>query len=214
MARKDSRCRLFIGYPHWIKQKVSPTVTPHKGIIVKLFLGIIFSIFGVFLAACTAGFFMPATLEIERSTVVNAYAEDIFPLLNDLKAYESWAALDARLEGASILTGGAESGVGQTQVWQNGPKGVESGSREIMQEAPSEFVQIQVSVNGQVTTTTHAILKMDTGPVTVLTKREIPQPGFPYVGRLRSIVIKSRIENNLDEALARLKTHIEANYSR
>lgn len=178
---------------------------------MKIFLGIVFSIFGLFLAACVAGYFLPETLEIERSTVVNAYPDDVFPHLNDLKAYDSWAALDDRLGPVKILTGGAESGVGQTQAWQNGPRGYEVGSREIMQESPPEFVQIQVSVNGDISSTTHAILKTNPGKVTVLSKREIPQPGFPYLGRLRGLIVKQQISDDLDAALDRLKTEIEAN---
>ena len=154
---------------------------------------------------------MPPTLEVERSIVVNAHEEDVFPYLNDLKNYKSWSALDARLGNASILTGGAESGLGQTQAWQSGPKGYEIGSREIVQESVPEFVQLQVRVNGVDTTTTHALFKNPNGTVTVLTKRELPQPGFPYVGRLRAGLTKNHIAKNLDAALVKLKIKIEAN---
>lgn len=210
-ACKDGAWRELISYAGWIMKSVSPRVAPYKRSVVKLFLGIVFGIFSLFLAACAAGYFMPATLEVERSTIINAYPDDVFPLLNDLKSYKSWAALDDQLGQVPILTGGAESGMGQTQAWQNGPKGYEVGSREIMQESAPEFVQIQVSVNGQVSSTMHAILITEPGIVTVLSKREIPQPGFPYIGRLRGFMRKQQIADNLDAALVRLKTQIEAN---
>lgn len=178
---------------------------------MKLFLGFVGGVFSLFIAACAIGYFMPATLEIERSITVDAYEEEVFPYLNDLKEYESWAALDARLGKVKILTGGAESGLGQTQAWKSGPKGYEVGSREIMQESAPEFVQIQLTVNGKEMTTTHAVFKNENGSLSVLTKREIPQPGFPFIGRLRGELIKSRISNDLDAALSRLKTEVEAN---
>lgn len=154
---------------------------------------------------------MPATLEVERSIIVNAHEEDVFPYLNNLETYRSWSALDAHLEDVSILTGGAESGLGQTQAWRNGPKGYEVGSREIVQESAPEFVQAKVTVNGVETTTTHALFSNSNGTVTILTKRELPQPGFPYIGRLRATITKNHIVNELDAALAKLKIQIEAN---
>jgi len=178
---------------------------------VKLFLGLIFGVFGLFIVACAVGFYLPATLEIERSTIVSAYEEDIFPYLNDLKQYQSWAALDARLRETTVLTGGAESGLGQTQAWQDGPKGYEVGSREIVQESAPEFVQLRVTVNGEETTTTHAVFRNPDDTVTVLSKREIPQPGFPYINRVRGRLTKSQIGKNLETALSRLRTQIEAN---
>ena len=179
--------------------------------IVKLFLGLIFGVFGLFIAACAVGFYMPETLEVERSTTVGAYEEDIFPYLNDLKQYQSWAALDAKLDGTQILTGGAESGLGQNQAWQDGPKGYEVGSREIVQESAPEFVQLRVTVNGEETTTTHAVFRNPDDIVTVLSKREIPQPGFPYINRLRGRLMKPKIGKSLEAALSRLKTQVEAN---
>ncbi len=151
---------------------------------------------------------MPATLEIERSTIIRAHEEDIFPYLNDLRQYRPWAALDAELEETPVLTGGAESGLGQNQAWQDGPEGFELGSREIVQEAAPEFVQLKVTVNGEESTTTHAIFRNPDQTVTVLSKREIPQPGFPYIHRLRGSIMKPQIGRSLEDALDRLKTQV------
>ncbi len=178
---------------------------------MKLFFGIVSGIFILFIGACVAGFFMPATLSVERSVTMNAHADDAYFYLDDLAQYRNWSVLDAQLGEAQMITGGADVGVGQTQAWQNGPKGFEFGSREIIQTQIGEFVVLKVNIIGQDITTTHAIFKNEGDTITVLSKTEWPQPGFPYIGRLRGITAKKNYETALDSALARLKVQVEAN---
>lgn len=176
---------------------------------MKVFFGSVFTIFALFIGACVFGYFLPATLTIERSLSMDAHSDDVYFYLEDLTSYRNWSALDAQLEEARVITGGADLGVGQNQAWQNGPNGYEFGSREIIQTQTGEFVVLKVNISGQDITTTHAILNSDEG-VTVLSKIEVPQPGFPYLARIRGLSAKANYETALDAALARLKVQVEA----
>lgn len=178
---------------------------------MKWFFSIILGIFALFLGVCLVGFFLPETLSVERSSTVEAYAEDVFPYLNDLDNYRGWAALDKRLDNTTIVSGGSEEGVGQKQIWQEGPAGFEFGSREIVQSQSNEFVQIDVNIMGRAISVTYAIFDNGDGTVTVLSKREMEQPGFPYLGRIKNMRRNSGLTEDLDASLSRLKLLVESN---
>jgi len=178
---------------------------------MKVFFSGVGAIFCLFLIACGVGLFMSPTLVIERSIEMEAHSDDIFPYLEDLEYYRTWSALNEKLGDTRLITGGADIGTGQTQAWQEGPKGFEFGSREILQSQPAEFVQILTNIAGQNTNTTYALFANEDETVTVLSKIELPQPGFPYIGRLRRFIVQPSLNAEMDEALARLKTQVEAN---
>lgn len=178
---------------------------------MKIFFASVGAIFGLFIVACVAGFFMSPTLVIERSIEMEAHADDVFPYLEDLEYYRNWSALNEKLGDTRMITGGADIGTGQTQAWQEGPQGFEFGSREILQSQPAEFVQIATNIAGQNTNTTYALFSNGDDTVTVLSKRELTQPGFPYIGRLRRFVVEPAMNADLDAALGRLKVQVEAN---
>ena len=180
---------------------------------MKWLLRGIFLILLVFAGICTAGFFMPATQMVERSITIEAYPEDVFPFLNDLKLYSQWSPLYDRLRGAQIVYGGAETGIGQTVAWQGGPKNLLFGSQEIVQSQPGEFVQVKVNLAGRDATATHAILPLAEGEgVTVLTKSETALGGFPFLDRVAAKMRQGQREADFDIALKRLKT-ISENYA-
>jgi len=68
------------------------------------------------------GLVLPRKWHVERSVVINAGPEHIHPLVNDLKAWQSWAvwtkAMDPEVKDEY---GGPASGVGAWWAW-NGPK--------------------------------------------------------------------------------------------
>jgi hypothetical protein len=181
---------------------------------MKIFFITVLSVFLIFIGAAIAGFLMPASFSVERSTVMEAYSDDVFPYLGNLENYKDWSALNHKLGNTALITGGADDGTGQSQAWKNGPKGYEFGSREIVQSQSGEFVQINLNIAGQDSLMTHAMTANTDGTVTVLSLHEIPQPGFPFVGRLRRYLVKSSYEAEMDEALERLKTQVEASVTR
>ena len=170
----------------------------------------VFLILAAFVVVCVIGFFLPRTQTIERSIEIDAYAEDVFPMLNDLTSYALWSPLSEALLDAQILYDGADEGVGQTMVWQNGQGDQGFGSQEILQSQPYEFVQTELNLSGQTLTATHAIWPREDGEgVIVLTKSETALGGFPYLSRVRSKLRSGSVNAEYDVALARLKTICE-----
>jgi len=180
---------------------------------MKWLLRIIFVIFLIFGAVIVAGFFMPATQLIERSVEVDAYPEDVFPILNNLETYSQWSPLYAQISDAQLIYGGADEGIGQTMAWQGSEGAYPFGSQEIIQSQPGEFVQVKVNLAGRDATATHAILPLADGEsVTVLMKSEIELGGFPFLERVRSKLRQGWYDEQFDQSLVRLKT-ISENYA-
>ena len=84
----------------------------------------------------------PATFRLARSTVINAPAEKVFPLVNDFRrwiVWSPWEKLDAELKRDY---GGAESGKGANYGWQGKKSG--TGRMEIIESTPPSRVLIKL----------------------------------------------------------------------
>ena len=84
----------------------------------------------------------PKTFRLERSTMIKAPPEKIFPLVNDFRrwtAWSPWEKLDAELKRDY---GGAENGKGATYAWQ-GKKSGTAGWRS-SRSAPHSRILIKL----------------------------------------------------------------------
>ncbi len=85
----------------------------------------------------------PADFRIERSALVAASPQDVFPLVNDFHNWPSWspwAKLDPNM---TIQYGGPSSGVGSSYAW-NGNKKVGSGRMTIDDSQADRRVGLQL----------------------------------------------------------------------
>lgn len=77
----------------------------------------------------------PNTFRLQRSAIINAPSEKIFPFITDLHqwmAWSPWEKLDPQLRRSY---GGASQGTGARYDWEGNSK-VGTGSMEIMEAAP------------------------------------------------------------------------------
>ena len=84
----------------------------------------------------------PATFRLERSTMIKAPPEKIFPFVDDFRrwtAWSPWEKIDADLKRDY---GGAASGKGATYAWEGKKAGV--GRMEIIEATPSSRVLIKL----------------------------------------------------------------------
>ena len=86
----------------------------------------------------------PDSFRLERSTVVNAPAEAIFPLIADFHRWTVWSPFE-KMEAEGLLKrtyGGAASGLGATYGWEGPKTGV--GGMEIIEAEPDRRVLIKL----------------------------------------------------------------------
>jgi len=186
---------------------------------MKWILRTILVILIVFAGLIGIGFFLPATQIVERHIEIDAYAEDVYPLIDDLRVSVTWdvgAERGSQIE--NIAFGGPDSGVGQTAAWQTNQTPPVTGTREIIESQSPEFVRSESNLNGVLTTQTFAIsdfAETDAGvdgsseSVDVLLRTELELDGFPYLDRITAKIKEGGVKSKLDRTLKRLKTSAE-----
>lgn len=81
----------------------------------------------------------PSAFRVERSTVVKAPPEKVFPMINDLRAFNSWNPFMKMDPAAKVTYSGADAGKGAAYAWEGAKTG--SGRMEITEvAAPSKVL--------------------------------------------------------------------------
>jgi len=85
----------------------------------------------------------PDTFRVERSIVIKASPEKIFPNINGFHQWEAWSPWEKIDPAVKRTYSGAESGKGAVYGWQ-GNKDVGTGRMEIVESTPSSNVLIKI----------------------------------------------------------------------
>ena len=80
----------------------------------------------------------PDTFVVQRSTLINASAEKIYPLINDYKNWASWSPYEKIDPAMKRAFSGTPSGKGSVYEW-TGNKNIGSGRMEILDTSPSRI---------------------------------------------------------------------------
>ena len=94
---------------------------------------------GVLVYAAT----LPDQFRIERSTLISAAPEKIFPHLVNFRQWTAWSPWENVDPALKRTYGGPESGVGAHYAWE-GNRNVGSGRMEIREVRPAERIAIQL----------------------------------------------------------------------
>jgi uncharacterized protein YndB with AHSA1/START domain len=81
----------------------------------------------------------PDTFHFQRSIVIKAPAEKIFPYINDLNAWRAWSPYEKKDPAMKRTMSGPPAGKGAGYAW-DGNKNVGAGSMEITESAPPSKV--------------------------------------------------------------------------
>ncbi len=103
-------------------------------IIIAVVLAIIIAV--ILILAATK----PGTFRVERTAVVDAPADRIFPLISDFRQWLNWSPWEGRDPALKRSYSGPERGKGAVYAW-DGNKNVGSGRMEILEaNSPSKVV--------------------------------------------------------------------------
>lgn len=111
--------------------------------MLKILLIIVAVIVVLVLAVVVSASTRPDTFHVERSAVINAAPEAIFPLINDFHQWQAWSPYEKLDPAMTRSMSGAESGQGAVYAWEsNGKAG--AGRMEIVESAPSSKILIKL----------------------------------------------------------------------
>lgn len=97
----------------------------------------------------SVGLFLPASVHVERSVVVDRPAATVFTLLNGFSSYRHWSPWLARDPEAAIELSGPESGPGARLEWSGDPRLVGTGWQEIRDSSPPLSVSLDLQIDHQ-----------------------------------------------------------------
>jgi hypothetical protein len=86
----------------------------------------------------------PDTLRVERAATVNAPAEKVFPLINDLHAFNGWNPFAKQDPGMTLDYSGPAAGKGAAFTFGGGSGG--KGRIEILDSVPASKVEMRLAM--------------------------------------------------------------------
>jgi polyketide cyclase/dehydrase/lipid transport protein len=102
------------------------------------------AIIGVIVVVVIAGILIyaatkPDSFRVQRTVLINAPSDKVFPLINDFKAWPSWSPYEKKDPAMKRSLGAVTAGKGATYAWE-GDKNVGQGSMEMIESAPQKVV--------------------------------------------------------------------------
>ena len=85
----------------------------------------------------------PDTFRVQRSVNIKASPDKIFPLINDLHAWEGWSPWEKIDPALKRTYSGASLGKGAIYEW-NGNKDIGQGRMEIIESSPSSRIALKI----------------------------------------------------------------------
>jgi uncharacterized protein YndB with AHSA1/START domain len=107
--------------------------------ILKILIVVAALIVAILIFAATK----PNTFHVQGSIVIHAPAEKIFPLIDDLRAWERWEPEDRKDATMKKTFSGPASGTGAAEEWDSTGQGGK-GSMAITESVPNSRVAIKV----------------------------------------------------------------------
>jgi hypothetical protein len=105
------------------------------------------SLAAIVLLIAIVGLFLPSTISIERSIVINASAEKTYEQVNTLKNWEQWNPFLKMDPQAKVIYNTIPTGPGATYTWIG--KEIGEGTMTILKSTPFSLIEFQLEFKGQ-----------------------------------------------------------------
>lgn len=166
---------------------------------LRIAVAVVAVLFGLFIIV---GLLLPERMEVSRSVGIDAQPATVFPLVNDLRAFNRWSPWSGGDTGYTFS--GPESGVGQRMTWRSDDPQVGSGSQEIVASRPGEEVTMRLDFGPQGAAQAAFFLEPADGGTRV-TWTFAFDVGNDLIGRYLGLIMKGMVGAKYEEGLARLK---------
>jgi hypothetical protein len=154
------------------------------------------------------GLLLPAHTTVERSIVIQAPADRIFPHLNSMRAFHAWSPW-SDLDPATVYDfTGPEQGIGARMNWQSGNSQVGAGFQEITASVANQRVETALTFGDKGNGRAIFILEPES-PGTRVRWQFQTEFGWDLFSRYVGLMLDSMIGASYDKGLRTLKMKIE-----
>lgn len=175
---------------------------------MKLIRGISLSLAGLIILALVAAAFMPDTLRVERSIVINKPVDKVFDQVVDLGNWQAWSPWMEMDPQAVTQISTPSRGVGAHWSWD----GQKIGKGKLVQEEveDNKMIRYSLSFEEPLQSTGTDLWMFDSAAVNATQVTWVDEMQMEYpVGRLSALFIKPSLEAQFDKGLLNLKRLVE-----
>jgi hypothetical protein len=150
----------------------------------------------------------PDRFQVQRSTHIKASANTIFPLINDLHAFNTWNPFDKKDPNTKGTYSGPSSGKGARYAFESRKAG--SGSIEIVDIAPASSVTMKLLMIKPIKADNRVVFSLEPeGDATRVTWAM--EGGVPFIGKVIHLIFNmdKMVGRDFEAGLADLKALTE-----
>ena len=171
---------------------------------------ILYIIGGIALLVLLIGFTSPRMARMNRSIIIDASAEKIFPYLNNLKSFvDHWSPWTEKDPSAAHEYNDIAEGKGAHYSWKGEPKKVEEGSMTIMESETNKHVKTKLQFKGRGDALAGWTLEAQDGKTKVTWDFESDN-GMNPIGRIFGRFMDKFLGPDYENGLNKLKEVVEA----
>jgi hypothetical protein len=175
---------------------------------MKILLRVSIVFVGLVLALALIGLFLPGRYHVERSVVIAAKPEAVYPRIGDLKAWSQWGVWFKRDPAMQISYSQATSGVGAWSQWTSRTQG--NGKMTISSEAPPEKFEYRMDFTDMSMVAHGAMLLAPVAGGTRVTMSMEGDLGHSPMNRWFGVLMGKMVGPDFDQGLANLKALSES----
>ncbi len=148
--------------------------------------------------------FLPSNYHVERSISIEASPSEIYPYIQDFKAWETWSPWAEADPNQTVTVSGEPGKPGHVQAWDGPVNG--KGSMTIDSASPNAFVAMNLEfTDPQPMKATSKIELEAKGSQTTVIWHNEGELDYP-VGRIFGLFLDSMIGQDFEKGLLKLKT--------
>jgi uncharacterized protein YndB with AHSA1/START domain len=155
------------------------------------------------------GLMLPSQTRIERSIVIDAPPDRIFPHVNGMRAFHAWSPWADIDPQTRYEFSGPEQGVGSRMQWASGNQQVGQGSQEITRSEPDQLVVTTMTFGDEGEGTATFVLEPADQSTRVRWLFDT-RFGWDLFGRYVGLMLDSMIGAQYTRGLQDLKTLVES----
>ena len=163
---------------------------------------------GLLLLLVLIGFFLPSSAQVERSIVIAAPAEKIFPHINGMRAFHAWSPWSDIDPSTRYEFSGPEQGIGSQMSWYSGDDRVGAGSQEITASEPNRRIETRLQFGEDGSGRATFLLEPD-GTATRVRWQFETEFGWDLFSRYVGLMLDTMIGASYTKGLKALKSRVE-----